>query len=271
MVTADSVKAKIQGLINSSNETTGENDTDLTSAVNRLKEGYGQGGGGDVDAVVDVLSPAVQQNGARTDYRDLFKNSSVDDAVLTALLNAWNSIIKNAGNMFYNAKNITDGAYHEKLDFSQCQNLSSVFSKSAVTKLKKIDARATTSGWNGMANMFINCADLTQIDEFYPSASTSKAPFQATFGGCVNLEKLIFKSEISQNGLDLSACTKLSKESIVSIFYNLSATTSGLTITLSEAAIDRISAEEGSYVWWYNLAGNDDGSGIRPNWNILLA
>lgn len=44
MATADSVKAKIQGLIDTSNSTTGQNDTDLTSAINHLKEGYGQGG-----------------------------------------------------------------------------------------------------------------------------------------------------------------------------------------------------------------------------------
>lgn len=44
MATADSVKAKIQGLIDTSNATTGQSDTDLTSAINHLKEGYGQGG-----------------------------------------------------------------------------------------------------------------------------------------------------------------------------------------------------------------------------------
>ena len=45
MATADNVKSKIQGLINKSNETTGNADTDLTSAVNSLVGGYGKGGG----------------------------------------------------------------------------------------------------------------------------------------------------------------------------------------------------------------------------------
>lgn len=44
MTTADGVKAKIQGLIAGANEKTGKSDTNLTSAVNSLKEGYGQGG-----------------------------------------------------------------------------------------------------------------------------------------------------------------------------------------------------------------------------------
>jgi hypothetical protein len=44
MVTADSVKAKLQGLIDKANETTGNADTDLTTAVDSLVSGFGQGG-----------------------------------------------------------------------------------------------------------------------------------------------------------------------------------------------------------------------------------
>lgn len=46
MATAESVKAKLQGLIDSANAKTGNSDTDLTTAVNALVSGYGQGGGG---------------------------------------------------------------------------------------------------------------------------------------------------------------------------------------------------------------------------------
>lgn len=45
MATAESVKAKIQGLINTVNSTTGGADTDLTAAVNTLVAGFGSGGG----------------------------------------------------------------------------------------------------------------------------------------------------------------------------------------------------------------------------------
>lgn len=44
MATDKSVKAKIQGLIDKANATTGKSDTDLTSGVNSLVEGYGTGG-----------------------------------------------------------------------------------------------------------------------------------------------------------------------------------------------------------------------------------
>ena len=43
MATADSVKVKIQNLINKANTKTGESDADLTSAVDTLIEGYGKG------------------------------------------------------------------------------------------------------------------------------------------------------------------------------------------------------------------------------------
>ena len=51
MATADSVKAKLQGLLDSANETTGNEDKDLTSAVAALIAGYGQGGENNVEGM----------------------------------------------------------------------------------------------------------------------------------------------------------------------------------------------------------------------------
>jgi len=42
-----SLISKIQSLISSANSVTGESRTDLTSAVQDLKDGYGGGGGGE--------------------------------------------------------------------------------------------------------------------------------------------------------------------------------------------------------------------------------
>lgn len=47
MATLESVSAKIRGLIDAANAVTGNNDTDLTRAVNVLIAGYNQGGTGD--------------------------------------------------------------------------------------------------------------------------------------------------------------------------------------------------------------------------------
>lgn len=75
MATAESVKAKIQGLINTANETTGGADTDLISAVNTLAAGFGQGGGGDVSGIYmakitpssNMSSLTIQHNLGTTD------------------------------------------------------------------------------------------------------------------------------------------------------------------------------------------------------------
>lgn len=49
MATIESIKAKIQGLIDKANRTTSREDTQLTPAVDALIAGYGSGGGGFVD------------------------------------------------------------------------------------------------------------------------------------------------------------------------------------------------------------------------------
>lgn len=43
MATDESVKIKIQNLITKANNVTGKTDIDLTSSINSLIEGYGQG------------------------------------------------------------------------------------------------------------------------------------------------------------------------------------------------------------------------------------
>lgn len=68
MATADSVKAKIQGLIDQSNAATGNTDADLTTAVNSLIAGFGQGGGGFPELVYETTFEVeeAQTSGAAT-------------------------------------------------------------------------------------------------------------------------------------------------------------------------------------------------------------
>ena len=56
MAKADVVKVKIQNLINKANATTGKNDTDLTSGVYNLVQGYGSGGGSSVVGNTSIIS-----------------------------------------------------------------------------------------------------------------------------------------------------------------------------------------------------------------------
>lgn len=62
MVTAESVKAKLQGLIATANAATGNADADLTAAINALVAGFGQGGGGTTPfthSAVSYFTPAA--------------------------------------------------------------------------------------------------------------------------------------------------------------------------------------------------------------------
>lgn len=61
MATADSVKTKIQGLIDQANAATGGTDADLTNAVGSLIAGYGQGGS---EPVLEELR--ITENGTYT-------------------------------------------------------------------------------------------------------------------------------------------------------------------------------------------------------------
>lgn len=68
MATADSVKAKIQGLIATANAKTGKSDTELTSAVNHLAEGYGSGSGGG-SGIIDVTELPTENIDENAVYR----------------------------------------------------------------------------------------------------------------------------------------------------------------------------------------------------------
>ncbi len=63
MATADSVKTKIQGLIDVANAATGKTDTDLTAAIGALVAGFGGGDGGGVTAVArGSVTPVSELN-----------------------------------------------------------------------------------------------------------------------------------------------------------------------------------------------------------------
>lgn len=60
MATADNVKAKIQGLIDAANETTGNTDADLTTAIQSLIAGFGQGGGDSYELLRKRISNTLE-------------------------------------------------------------------------------------------------------------------------------------------------------------------------------------------------------------------
>lgn len=72
MATADSVKSKLQELIDQANAATGKTDADLTAAVGRLIAGFGQGGGGALIIGTDNL------HDSSTDIENIYLNNGVE-------------------------------------------------------------------------------------------------------------------------------------------------------------------------------------------------
>lgn len=231
--------------------------------------GYSEGSVEGKQEMRSAMWKGIQQGGTRTDYTNEFKGEYWDDETFAPEYSFAVASGGKAGYMFQKS-NIEDAAYiyGDKLDFSNYVNLLSLFASSKVKRLKRIDARGTQSGWNGQANICLSCHQLETVEEFYPSVN---AGFTGTFMECENLTHIIFCSEIAQNGLNLSACKKLDRASINSIFDYMSSTTSGLTIILSKAAVDAALYDEATQTpgsetlnWEYFYEGR------RSNWTIKL-
>lgn len=176
MATADSVKAKLQGLIDKANSTTGESDTDLTAAVGRLIEGYGSEGS-DTGMARSILNKTI------TEY--------VDDTI--------NYLGANAFCMCYSllraeCPKVTSMAENV---FSECNKLSAIsfpnlmvmrngyyqFRSTAITSVT-FPKLASTGGWS-----FQNCKALLRADFGSLTKLTGN-----DFNGCSSLETVIIRT-----------------------------------------------------------------------------
>lgn len=140
------------------------------------------------------------------------------------------------------------------LDTSQCTGLTNVFYISKINKIPFIDATGVTSALIGT---FANCARLHTIEGLKVKESLT---YNNLFGALFDLQNLTIYGTIGQNGFDVHYSTQLSKESITSIINALSATTSGLSVTLSAAAVNNAFATDE----WNTIIAT------KPNWTISL-
>lgn len=84
MATADSVKAKMQGLIDSANAKTGGNDSTLTAAVNTLIAGFGSGGGSSGGARGIYMAKITPETDLTADF-PITHNLGTTDILLVAV------------------------------------------------------------------------------------------------------------------------------------------------------------------------------------------
>ena len=150
-----------------------------------------------------------------------------------------------------------------KLDTSGSVNLDNLFNYSSVTAVPEIDATSCS----GINSMFYNATALKTIRKLILKEDGSQK-FTSPFTNCKALENITIEGTIGQNGFNVSACTKLSGESIASIIEALSTATSGLSVTLSQTAVDNmvfpITGNKGTYNSWSDLEQT------KTNWTISL-
>lgn len=88
--------------------------------------------------------------------------------------------------------------------------------------------------------------------------------FSDAFIGCNELVNITIEGTIGQNGFDIHWSIKLSADSLKSIFNALSATTTGLTVTLPTTAQSNYEAVYGTGSWATLTA-------TKSNWTIAYA
>lgn len=149
-------------------------------------------------------------------------------------------------------------------DFSQCSSNEQAFAYTGITRLGVINFTRPYAGIH--RDTFKESKSLHTIDKFCVNEMWS---YSNTFYYCFALENLTMEGIIGQNGFNVS-WSPLSKASLTSIVNALSATTTGLTVTLrldavnkafetSEGAMDGSTSDE-----WLALAAT------KSNWTISL-
>lgn len=154
-----------------------------------------------------------------------------------------------------------------EFDISNCTNFHMAFATGGISRLGTIDMAKVTTVNMTFYGAYNQNQGLKRIERLicYPTNV-----FSNTFGYCRFLEYIGFEGEIATNGLDLQWSTKLSKASIESVINCLSTTASGLSVTLSKAAVNKAfetseGANDGATsTEWTTLIGT------RSNWTISL-
>lgn len=218
------------------------------------------------DSYYDTFWDAYQENGNVSSYLNRFSGKGWTNETFKPKYD----IRPNGGSMtscFYSSgisgdlvEILSEGGV--VLDTSKVTNFNSAFNSTVFTRIGTIDTTGATSN-AALTQAFAASVSLKKIDKLILKSDGSQT-FNGTFDRCSALEEIEIEGVIGQSGLNMSACTKLSKESITSIINALSTTTNGLTVTLSHAAVDAISDAEDGVTWWGILVDS------RMNWTIAL-
>ena len=158
----------------------------------------------------------------------------------------------------FNSAYITDIAkcfedYGTVFDTSLVTSTTSMFAFSIVKRIPFLDFSSVST-----SNYTFDGA--TRLEIIEGIKFSERASFSNTFRSCTALKRMIVSGVIAQNGFNVKDSTLLDKESITSIINTLSSTTSGLTVTLSQTAVNNAFTTEE----WDALIAT------KSNWTITL-
>ncbi len=231
---------------------------------------YNQGVEAGKQAEYDRFWDNVQQNGNRTDYRVAFSGGSwtsenLKPKYFVTLIPVGKGY--NVGEVFSRCgqgNNEVDGMVDvssacAKFDFSQCTVPNNLFLNACVKNIT-VDLSGATN-----LNSTFSQADDGKHDNIKLKVSAN-CVFNLTFAYCSHLKTLEFLegSEIGQNGLDLH-WSPLTHESLVNVINTLSTVTTGLTVTLPLAAVNKAFDGGRDGTEWQTLIAT------KSNWTIAYA
>ena len=154
------------------------------------------------------------------------------------------------------------------LDFSNVTNTDRIFADAQFTHIGIVDLSNVVAVNSTFANGSADY-DLETIDKIILKDDGSNT-FSSAFTNLNALKNITFEGVIGKNGISFQWSKSLSRNSIVNIVSCLSTETSGLSITLSENAVNKAFATNtdgtngSTSAEWLALIGT------RTNWNISL-
>jgi hypothetical protein len=226
---------------------------DLNAELEKSLYGTDTGGKSYYDEFWDVY----QDNGNRTHYNTAFAGYGWTDETFKPKYD----IKPTDANRLFSHTAITDlKAALEKagvvFDLSKATSAIYLFEYCSLTHIPEIN----TTSLSDLQYFIYSAIDLVTVDKVILKNDGSQTFGAQSFGSLLNLEEIRFEGVIGKNGFNMKGSTKLSKASITSIINALSTTTSGLTVTLSKAAVNTAFTTEE----WNALIAT------KTNWTISL-
>lgn len=231
----------------------------IAEKITRAKADYDNVYEAGKQAQYDEFWDEFQASGTRTNYDEGFAGIGWTSKTFKPKY----SIVPNTAYMIFrdNQAGIDLVDYFEKngitVDFSQVTNARYAFYNAAFTHLGVLDFSKIVHA--GELTGTFNWCGAKTVDLIKLSAT--QGSYSSTFTSWGALESITIEGSISCNGASFAQSTKLTKASITSIVNALSATTSGLAVTLSNTAVNKA---------FETTAGAGDGS-TSAEWQSLIA